>query len=583
MKKVIFMLYATLFFSVILGAAETNTTAVFGQENLKEEDNKGNALYERSVTIKTTDYKVDQYWTKFSNAQDGKRNFDLVATSGTVQIMVEGSFLCEENGLNPQGCSGQKPFLVNQGILTNADVQVDANGDPLNTGEYRIPFDAAGNYDLANADAFYALDVFRDEAYYQDSNGSDATQDKPTTFFGTLINIITSLFSGFNQEPSFSNSPDIRNRYMANIAFGLQDEYMLEKNTNGELDRTLINGATELKATLLDYNEDLVGERAECSIFFLTLNSSSFTCNAVNFFGLSNFIPFINTTTELKATPDIVTEDTVTVLLSLAEKLDEADYLNATNTETDASGRTTLVDSVFNLTTSILDGFLRFLFGSTPPSATPVVSVDFNFTNPMPLTFIETDGTNVTDFLHFTLLGLESVYGTEVQSCTVKLGGFGAPTQTFTAGSTLIHDVDYSLSSSNPYDELNVTLMGTTSSWMGTKNDYRAHLLNQNMLDWCQRQESESSGLFSDLFSSSGGLLSGFMSLFLGGGGSSCPGTTYEEQVDCLLDAENYSVQNYEEKVHKGLILHLKEQDDFTPGQVGTTNTYKLINIKRGE
>ncbi|MDH4944302.1 hypothetical protein [Sulfurimonas sp. C5] len=545
-------IFLMMFVSTTLLANATDTNVTFTSETYIGDDKYGNNLYEQTVTIKTTDFKVDNFWKKFSWSGTGSNetNFAEIITSGKVRMSVESSYLCKDAGLDSQGCSGQKPFLVNKGILNNADMKVDASGNNLASGEYRIPFDGASNYNSANDDAFYALDVFRDSAYYQDSNGSDATQDKPTSFFGTLIKMMSSFFStSAGTTLTSTDSPEIRNRYIANISFGLQDDYMLEKAISNELDTALTNGATATQATLLDYNSELVGERTECNILFLTLNSSSFTCKAVSFFGLSNFIPFVNTTTEVKMTPHLVAEDTETTLLSLAGKLDGVNYLSTKATET-VSGRTTFLSELFKPITFVFSSIFRF-FGSESTTDTEVVSVDFNFTNPMPLTFIETDGTNVTDFLHFSLLGLESSYGTEVESCTVRhrksVFMMMFPT----------YDEHTYANDGSVYNLKIVSAMGMT---------YYRNVPSADLMDWCNRNKDQSTSMFSGFFS--------FFSSF----GSSGSGT-----YDSDFDTGDYSVVSYDEKVHKGLILHLKQEEGFTPEAAGTTSTYKLIEIKRGE
>lgn len=543
-------IFAIIFTSITLFANETNTTVTFGNETFIGEDKYGNSLYERTVTIKTTDFKVDNFWKKFSWNGTGSKetNFAQIVTSGKVRMSVESSYLCKDAGLDSKGCSGQKPFLVNQGILNNADMKVDASGNNLAAGEYRIPFDGASNYNSTNDDAFYALDVFRDSAYYQDSNGSDATQEKPTSFFGTLIKMMSSFFSlNAGSSLTSTDSPEIRNRYIANITYGLQDDYMLEKNTNNELDTSMTNGATATQATLLDYNQDLVGERTECNIFFLTLNSSSFTCKAVNFFGLSNFIPFVNTTTEVKMTPHFVAEDTETTLLSLAGKLDGVNYLSTKATQT-VSGKTTFVSEVFKPFTYIFSSIFRF-FGTTSTSSTTVTSVDFNFTNPMPLTFIETDGTNVTSFLHFKLLGLESTYGTQATSCTVRY-----------RDAVIMFMPVYATST---YDDNGSLLHLKIKPSFGST--YYIDVPSADLMDWCERNQGGGS---TSMFS--------FFSWFSSSSSSSGP-------FDSDFTTGDYSVVSYDEKVNKGLILHLKQEEGFTPESVGTTSTYKLVDITRGE
>ena len=56
---------------------------------------------------------------------------------------------------------------------------------------------------------------------------------------------------------------------------------------------------------------------------------------------------------------------------------------------------------------------------------------------------------------------------------------------------------------------------------------------------------------------------------------------TYEAQVDQITNEHGWKILEYKEKVHKGLILHLKEVDsnDIQVGTAGTTTSYKIKHI----
>lgn len=369
---------------IVLGttllAEKTDTTVTFGNETYFGEDKYGNSLYDQEVSIKTTNFKVKHFWTKFSWNGSGSEetNFDLIATSGKVRVNVESSYACEDEGLDSQGCSGQKPFLINQGILNNPDMQLDGIGNPLPTGEYRIPFDAALNYNSTNNDAFYALDVFRDGKYYSEGTAEDAASEKPTTFFGYLVSMFTSFFSkDINTYTTGSESPEQRNRYIANITFGHQKEYLLEKESAVYTNE--INTADSTKrVSLLDYNSQIIEETTGCNGLFFSYDPDSLTCKGISFFGLSMFMPFINNETNIKVKSDSVVEDTETTLLTLAGNLDGHNYLSE-KTQLDAtSGKTTVVSELFKPITFMASSMFRFFFGEESNNITEMVSAEFD-------------------------------------------------------------------------------------------------------------------------------------------------------------------------------------------------------------
>jgi len=58
----------------------------------------------------------------------------------------------------------------------------------------------------------------------------------------------------------------------------------------------------------------------------------------------------------------------------------------------------------------------------------------------------------------------------------------------------------------------------------------------------------------------------------------------YDAQVDKVLRDDDWSVVEYKEKVHKGLILHLKKIDisDINATTPGTTTAFEIIKVTRG-
>ena len=558
------------------------------------ENKYGDKIMYQDVTINTKDFKINNYWGHYSDTADNQSNFSNIATSAKVKLTIENSFTCKDGGLLADGCSGQKPFLVNNGILNNPDLKLDSTGAQLPQGEYRIPFDSASDYNTSHDDAFYALDVFRDGQYYEPITGGTTSTNKPKNFFGYILAFFKDYFSkDTTVYGSGIGSPEQRDRYMANITFGLQKKYRIAKE--GDINTTQTNAAdANKKVSLLDYNSLIDENTTGCNGLFFSYDSDSLTCKAINFFGLSQWMPFINSTNtdpEKKIKSDSVLEDTETTLLTLAGKLDKVNYIDKMKSVDTATGKTFLQE-MFKPMSYMMKSMFRFFFGANSKNLTEVVSVDFNFTNPMPLTFIETNGTNAVDFIYFKLLGLESVYGTEVQSCQVHQKGnvfkwFGTD-KTFTEGNTTNTQFDMDAgwsawaSDSSTYNELNTTIeQKCVGIWpmQICKNHDIVNLSTNDWLNWCKRnQGKQKKGLFGRIFDT----FTNITSFVLYGSPSV---KKYDDQVDKVLSDNNWEVKTYTEKVHKGLILHLKKIDmsDINASTPGTTTKFQIMKISRGQ
>ena len=595
MKKFIFL---NLFVLTLVLSAKTTTdvTLQTPDEAGATENEYGDKIMYQKVKINTKNFKINNYWGHYSDTADNQSNFSNIATSAKVKLTIENSFTCKDGGLLADGCSGQKPFLVNNGILNNPDLKLDSTGAQLNPGEYRIPFDSASNYDTSHDDAFYALDVFRDGKYYQDNHTNDYNKNKPKTFFGYMISLIKTYFSPQNDttviDAFTQNEIEARNRYMANITFGLQKSYRIKKAT--AIDTTSINQALSTKKpSLLDYNALMINDTTGCDGIFFTFNPNSLTCKFQNFFGMSQWMPFFGDGASLLGEngsktaiqSNSVLEDTETTLLTLAGKLDNTNYIQPKINPN--AKKTSLLEQIFKPMTFMAKSMFRFFFGSHSKNLTETVAVDFNFTNPMPLTFIKTEGTKALDFVYFKLLGLESVYGTEVQSCQVHQKGnmfnwFGTD-KTFTEGIATNTQFDMQSGFFNwandpsSYNELNVT-QKTTGFIFKTTHDI-VNLSTDDWLNWCKRnQGKQKKGLL-------GSILETFTNItsFVMYGSPSVK--AYDDQVDKVLSDNNWEVKTYTEKVHKGLILHLKKIDmsDINASTPGTTTEFQIMKISRGQ
>ena len=608
MKKFIMALLGfSLFTSLIF--AETNSTKTNSSVGFQPaytdgttENEYGDKIMYQNVKITTKNFKINNFWGKFSDVAQDQSNFTNITTSAKVKLTIENSFTCKNGGLPEEGCSGQKPFLINQGTLNNPDLKLDRLGAPLPAGEYRIPFDSAANYDTTHDDAFYALDVYRDGKYYTNPKTNDYTQAKPKTFFGYMISLIKNYFSPQNTttivNPLTSSETEARNRYMTNITFGLQQDYRIKKASTINTDR--INDANITKQpSLLDYNSLMINNTTGCDGIFFSYNPNSLTCKFQNFFGMSQWMPFFGSGASLlgenssgtNIQSDSVLEDTETTLLALEGKLNNTNYVQPKIDPN--TGQLSLLGQIFKPMTYMMKSMFRFFFGANSKNLTETVAVDFNFTIPMPLTFIEVNNKVAQGFKYFKLLALESVYGTEVQECKVKqtsslfMISWTSDTKDFQEGVATDTPFDmssgyFSQSDSSQYSELNVTTSTTYGAldflhlYPITKDT--VHLSTNDWLNWCKRnQGKQQKGLFGRIFSA----VNSAISYVLYG---SQQIKAYDDQVDKILKDNDWSVVSYKEKVHKGLILHLKEIniDDINASTPGTTTEFKIMNISRG-
>jgi len=592
MKKYKVTLGTLLLTSSVLIAAPTTTSVAMHNPTNATQNEYGDTQMLQDISLETKNFTVDEFWSKFSFNKNSASNTPktyTVSTNANVKLTVELSFACKDGGLKEEGCSSQKPFLINENLLTNDEMQRDSEGASLPEGEYRIPFDSAGNYNSSNDDAFYALDIFRDGKYYEDPIQTGESTDKSQNFFEYLVGLFKDYFS--KDIDTYTNgtlSPEQRNRYIANITFGAQKDYRLAKSEH--ISTNQINKANKHKnVSLLDYNSQIVEKTTGCNGLFLSYDPDSLTCKSINFFGLSNFMPFVNNTPEIKVKSDSVTEDTETTLLTLAGKLDSKNYVDA-KTQIDAtSGKKSVLGEIFKPVTFMASSMMRFWFGNSSKNTTEVVSAAFDFDTAMPLTFIETDGSVVKNFRHFLLMGIESIYGTEVESCRVKdkkgFFGWASSYETFTKGDGKFTKFDmekgfFSSVFNDPsgYSELNFTEEKHRVPFLDWGNHDVVTVTSDDWLDWCKRNQGrQQKGLFSRIFDSFAKVGDFLL-------GNSSNGATYDEQLDKLLDKENYSVDKYKEKVHKGLILHLKNisTDLLTPATKGTTTKFKIMKTSKG-
>jgi len=569
--------------SMHLHAGTTTTTTQFedvaynGIPITGQDNEYGDSISHKTGTIKTVDFKVDNFWDKFHKGGEAQSNYAQVSKVGIFELTTQATFACAKANLNAEGCSGQKPFLMNEGILSNPELTKEADGsDIVASDEYRIPFDDAANYLPTNVDAFYALDVDRNENFYKEPATPPAPGKK--SFFSFIIDFLRDYYSKDQRVFGHTLTPEesaIRDRYVANIVYGHDQEHRLRKAYKGKaassIDTTV--PVVNKPVSLIDYEELFVTETSGCKTFFVNLDPDSLRCRAITGFGLANWIPFIDDKTTFDVESKSVMADTEATLLALSGELNNKNYVTPT---LENAKNPSFFAEIFKPMTNMFGGMFRFFFGSKPPKTVEAISISFDFDKYLDLTFAMTDGDEVTGFKHFYLKALESVYGTEVESCTVKevkgLFGWASDKATFVSGVPSNKDISFNDGFFNlttiPSSKYNVL---SDAGKIYKKGFWPFKYENLDMttddwLNWCKRNQGErEKGLFGKFFSKIGRMLSN--------------PSTYETQIDNIAAAENFVVVEYKEKVHRGLILRLQEHE-IKSGAAGTTTTYKLLNVK---
>ena len=565
-----------LLISLQVSASTTTTTTTFKDVSYNGVSSKENEFGEKvlykEATIETKNFKVKNFWDKFSDSKNGESVYNQVSKIGIFELNVKSSFACVKGNLDSKGCSGQKPFLLNDGTLNNLDMQKTADGSALPAGEYRIPFDDAANYAVGNDDAFYALDVDRNENFYKEPSTPPPPGKK--SFFGYIIDLFKNHFSKDTRvfgDPLTPEESAHRDRYIANIVYGHDEDHRLKQAVEGAsataID-TMVPAANE-PVSLLDYESQLLSETTGCKGFILSFSPSSLRCRMMTGFGISNWMPFFNSEATYEVESKSVMADTENTLLALAGDLNNKDYIKKTADEVKRNG---FLSQIFKPMTFMFSSMTRFWFGSRAPKTVEALVAEFKFDKYLPLTFAFTDGNQVTGFKHFALMGVESVYGTEVESCKVKdtrgFFGWASSTRVFKEGiaSDTSFDLEDGFFGSFRYDESDYDQLDIRSERVWFSHHDFAHVSTTDWLNWCKRNQGKrGKGIFGRFFASFGRMFAN--------------PATYDDQLDNLLAEENYSVVEYKEKVHRGLILHLKEVE-LNLGTAGTSTTYKLLNVR---
>jgi len=417
-KKILILI--TIALSLV---AQTTTDTKFTNKTTATTDSFGNTVFNQDVTIETNNFKVDNFWIKFQNGGAAQSNHSTISKSATVEISIETSSLCSiYTDLDKEGCSGQKPFLINDEAIENKNV-----GDTISL-IFQKDYDMTNDtilYTDNNASLFYPLDIDRDEKFYKSQH------DNSKSFFGIFEKIFNvffgdnSFFGGFFNFGVVDNSnqpvEDVRQRYIANIVSGVDQNHLLEKDVT-DIEKDASGYKLNTPVSLIDYTEKIV-ENGGCNLFFFKFSESSPFCNIIG--GLPFITIFSNTTPTTTFEIDTIQTDTENSLITFASSytgMTVSEYQNASVYQAQS-----VDDATFYNPISAMSSMMKFfLFGPQDQDEYNKIEepmdtyYKFEDEDAVNLTFAVTnDGDKIDDFQTFKLTGIHSLTGNE-RMCRVK-------------------------------------------------------------------------------------------------------------------------------------------------------------------
>lgn len=420
-KKVRFFIGVISFFLAceILSAATTHTT--LGTQSEIGMDAYGSMLYSMDVTITTEGYEVENFWSRFaqSGKGEGSKKFDSISKSGSVEVALEAVSICSlYSELDSEGCSGQKPFLINNEALSGVNLN-----DTI-TLLFQKSFDGTNiTYDETNASIFYPLDVQRDEKFYKTeapkSFHSLFAKLFDTFFEGTFF---SSFFSHAVETPSAAPAEDIRKRYIANIVSGIDQAHLLEKSKT-ELKTDTLN----TPVSLIDYSENQTSS-GSCNLFFFKFSENSLFCNMMS--AMPFISMFTSSTKSVNYTVDTIQSDTQNALIAFA-----GSYASKTLTTYQDAIVYQSQASSGGIISSMVNMMKCFFFGCSKINdvATPMDSYyAFEESSAPTLTIpVSNQGDMIDDFATFKLMRIHNLSGNEHMCQVKKTSLIGGWTKTF--------------------------------------------------------------------------------------------------------------------------------------------------------
>lgn len=550
MRKLLTMsLGITILLELTLVAQQTETTVTFEDvpahaegENYYSTDKHGNSYYDRTATITTKNFKVKNFWSNFRDKKQGETTYENISRQGLFRITTETTSACTlDSTLPEEGCSGQKPFLINNETLNH----------PMEytTDVFQVAFAEAEEYSDTQSNTFYPLDIARSEEFYKNQDGATSDPYKRGGFLGFVTSAVDGLTNVLLDVDTFGEAnpdedvlasrgitdEDKREKYVTNIMAGIeQDELLtmpwedidpttLNYYTSGD-DEYALDYSDSKKATMYDY----------CNLILINkMNTNGIMCNLVNIASLNDLLPFVEDESTSTMTSNTILTDTENSLLALNGEIDDAnrDTIDSYSNITDLS----VVQEILKPVNFLGDTLEGLLFGgekanTVSPSTEIVYAFDEDKTMTMTVP-ITNDGTQVDSFASFKLLKLHSIYGSRINSCTVKLefvlGILDAGEHTYVEDDGYVKPANYHRPSS------------------------RTNWDNNDWVNWC-RDETADKGLFDYL--KEGKLVTGLL-----------------KTVVSVLGNIKITQVGYEST--RGLVLDLKRVD---PDPVSTVNTYKI-------
>ena len=540
-------IYLSLLFVAQAYAAVTSTNTTVNAEVASGKDKYGSMLYEHEVKIETENFKVKNFWSKFgSDAEDNsKTSYDSIARTGKVQVSVEAASLCSlYSDLDKDGCSGQRPFLINDEAVSNFNI-----GDTM-TLLFQKNYDGENIlYNDFNPDVFYPLDVQRDDKFYKEEGAKSFR-----SFFSRMFDSFFggSFFGSFFEykvvDQDEQAAEDIRQRYIANIVSGIDQNHLLVTDSAVRTD------ALNQPVSLIEYMENQE-ESGSCNMFFFKMSEDNLFCN------LMSAMPFINIFTSQQPstnyTIDTIQADTENALIS---------YAGSAADLTLQSYQDGIVYQKPSSSGGLISGMIEMMqcmfFGCTKVEevAEPMDSYyAFDEQSASHLTFALTnDGTKIDGFETFKLMGIHSVAGNE-HMCQVRESNYQDKwsSHTFLGSEEDTKEVTVDGECIRPgmfgfgcfeYEQITQTVANTYSakymsetlqSTLGIDADGDDELTPSEWLSWCDYMVEE----YKDNVVTE---CSGFFMF------RRC------EEVPANVEEDGYEVLSYTNSSKKGLLLDLK-------------------------
>jgi len=411
-------LLLVLLLSITIYANDTTTVTKFYDQKDIGEDKYGNTLYERDVKIDTQNYSIENFWKKFSFSGDIQESmdFDSISKRGTIRISAESTSICTiYNDLDTQGCSGQKPFFINSEAIPsnyNDTVSLIFKNTPV-----------VSDYNASDASSFYPLDIKRNEKYYK-TQTSTSHISYPTIFgkiFGNFFgdsSFFSKFFNRTVETSTDSNVTDIRQRYIANIISGVDQEHLMTKGSG--LSTTELNNPV----SLIDYKEvSTTASAGSCNMMFLTFPADNIFCTTMDSMPFISLFISQSPATASTIVTDTIVSDTETAIISFAGAFvgeDVEDYNTKVQTNFDNN------DDV-NKDASLLTKIICAISGCDKQSVVKLYDNHYNFPDDSGITMtfavVDDNGEEVADFETFRLLGVHSV-STQAEGCLLIKDGF---------------------------------------------------------------------------------------------------------------------------------------------------------------